>query len=132
MRYNMKRVKIRTVTTGVVLSRGAPRPEWRTVLERAAEFNKAAVGAYEAAGFVVQTSRIATNPFEEYVDASDRVAALDAFSFIDAVLLEVCGCCIGGSGGRGGAPRVPGCRTMHCALASSNHQLTTLQRRMRA
>ena len=76
----MKRVKIRTVTTGVVLSRGAPRPEWRTVLERAAEFNKAAVGAYEAAGFVVQTSRIATNPFEEYVDASDRVAALDAFS----------------------------------------------------
>ena len=29
-----------------------------------------AVGAYEAAGFVVQSSRFASNPFEQYVDAT--------------------------------------------------------------
>eukprot|EP00966_Prymnesium_polylepis_P268772 6209143-Prymnesium_polylepis.1 len=78
-------LKVRTVTVGITLDRGK-QSEWPAQIEAACAFNKAAADAYTAAGFEVQTTRISTNSFEEYVDCSDREAALATFREIDAVL----------------------------------------------
>ena len=78
-------LKIRTITAGITLYRGRAE-EWPLQIEQAAEFNAAAKRRYEAEGFEVQTTRIATNSFEDYVDVSDREAALAAFATIDATL----------------------------------------------
>ncbi|KAL1507608.1 hypothetical protein AB1Y20_007227 [Prymnesium parvum] len=81
-------VKVRTITVGLTLERGAA-SAWPQQLADAAAFTAAAAAAFTAAGFVVQTTRIATNSFEEYLDCSDRAAALAAFAEIDAHLLRL-------------------------------------------
>ena len=81
-------LKVRTVTTGITLERSTP-SAWAAQITKAAEFNTAAAAALTAAGFEVQTTRISTNSFEEYVDCSDRSVALEAFQKIDAVLVDL-------------------------------------------
>lgn len=81
-------LKVRTVTAGVTLKRGRA-DEWPRQLAAAAAFNAAAAERYAAAGFEVQTTRISTNSFEEYVDVSDAAAALEAFKAIDAELVRL-------------------------------------------
>ena len=77
-----KLLKVRTVTTGVTLERGAPLN--LSPISKAAEFNAAASRRLTEAGFEVQTTRVATNSFEDYVDVSDRAAAMSTFRQIDA------------------------------------------------
>jgi len=81
-----RRIKVRTVTTGVRLASGVGVDEWARVLGGVHGFNVAARAAYEAAGYEVQTVRLATNPFEEYVDCADRDAAVATFARLDGVL----------------------------------------------
>ncbi len=56
-------MKIRTITTGVTLESAERFPK----LERAARFNGAARRFFEEKGYVVQSTRIATNPWEAYL-----------------------------------------------------------------
>lgn len=79
-------LKVRTVTTGITLSRDAE--SWPDAIARAAAFNAVAKQRLESAGFEVQTTRIATNSFEEYVDASDGAAALAALRSLDGLLVS--------------------------------------------
>ena len=78
-------LKIRTVTVGVTFERGN-RAQWFEALAHAAKFNAAAEAAYTAAGFEVQTVRVATNSFEEWCDIGDADTALSAFRALDAEL----------------------------------------------
>jgi hypothetical protein len=75
-------LKVRTVTTGITLKAGQPLDLAK--LELAARFNTAAAARLTEAGFEVQTTRIATNSFEEYVDVKDVAGTLEAFRRIDA------------------------------------------------
>lgn len=83
-------LKVRTITTGLTLLKGQGICEWARAIEEAAEFNKAAASAFVDGGFEVQTTRISTNSFEEYVDTTDVEAAMASFAEIDGVL-ERCG-----------------------------------------
>jgi len=79
-------IKIRTITSGVTFERGC---SWALNLERAAAFNAAAKARFESAGFEVQTTRIAANPFEEWLDVHNRDEALSRLRSIDADLEQL-------------------------------------------
>jgi len=79
---NGKLLKVRTVTTGITLARGDPID--LSPIGIAARFNEAASKRLSEAGFEVQTTRLSTNSFEEYVDVSDTTSALSCFRAIDA------------------------------------------------
>ena len=85
-------LKVRTVTTGITLARGEE-AKWVEQARAAHEFNAAAQKALEAAGFEVQSTRVSTNPFEEYVDVADAPAALESLRKLDAGLAEM-GCAL--------------------------------------
>ena len=82
-------LKVRTVTTGVTLQPGSPLD--LSALAAAAKFNAAAAARLTAAGFEVQTTRVATNSFEEYIGdvASNPGGALEAFRRLDAELVRL-------------------------------------------
>jgi len=82
-------LKVRTVTVGITLRRGETMDVWRAAIESAAAFGLAASQRLAAAGFEVQTTRISTNPFEEYVGVADAAGALDSFRAIDAELCRL-------------------------------------------
>jgi hypothetical protein len=82
-------LKVRTVTAGITLRRGEPMEAWTADIESAAAFCSAASQRLAAAGFEVQTTRISTNSFEEYVDVTDAAGALDSFRAIDAQLCRL-------------------------------------------
>ena len=85
-------LKVRTVTTGITLARGEE-AKWVEQVRAAHDFNAAAQKALEAAGFEVQSTRVSTNPFEEYVDVADAAAALESLRTLDAGLAEM-GCAL--------------------------------------
>lgn len=58
-------MKIRTITTGISLGS----PQETAKLKTAAEFNEKAQIIFEQQGYEVQTTRIATNPWEEYLSS---------------------------------------------------------------
>lgn len=69
------KAKVRTVTVGVPLTRGESLDARTAKLETAREFAWRARAAYEAAGWRVQTVRVATTPFEEFAaDVADAAA----------------------------------------------------------
>jgi uncharacterized protein (UPF0210 family) len=79
-------IKVRTCTVGVCFERGNPK-QWVSALENAAAFNAAASEAFTEAGFEVQTTRVATQPFEEWIeDVMDVGGALATFRELDAEL----------------------------------------------
>ncbi|CAE8641591.1 unnamed protein product [Polarella glacialis] len=80
-------LKVRTVTVGITLEREHPE-KWPLLIERAAAFNAAATARLTAAGFEVQTTRVSTNSFESYLDATDSAALLEGFRRIDAELVR--------------------------------------------
>ncbi|GAB5357783.1 hypothetical protein AAMO2058_000404200 [Amorphochlora amoebiformis] len=62
---------VRTVTTGVNLGK-YDRKQWDMELKKAVEVNLSAKKALEDDGFVVQSTRVTTNPFEEYAGSDDK------------------------------------------------------------
>ncbi|MCD4656003.1 MAG: DUF711 family protein, partial [Planctomycetes bacterium] len=68
-------MRIRTITTGIEF---VDAHDFK-LLENAAIFNKKASQVFENNGFEVETVRISTNPFEEYVRKSDNAEILSIF-----------------------------------------------------
>ncbi len=66
---------VRTVTTGVTLKPGDI-AQWASQLRLARAVNDRVQSDLESRGFEVQTTRLTTNPFEEYADMSSPCAAL--------------------------------------------------------
>lgn len=79
-------LKVRTVTVFVSFE-GANRKQWTAMLEAAAKFNTAAEKSFTAAGFEVQTTRVVTNPFDDWCsNVLDSAATLDDLRFVDEEL----------------------------------------------
>ena len=77
------------MTAFITLDVGEDAGTRREMIASAALFVKNAAEKFTAAGFEVQTTRLATNSFEMWCDAADTSAALDAFRAIDAQLVEL-------------------------------------------
>ncbi|KAJ1461721.1 hypothetical protein M885DRAFT_457060 [Pelagophyceae sp. CCMP2097] len=82
-----KLIKVRTVTVGLSL----PNDEalWRAALTHAKAFTHAARARLNAAGYEVQTVRLCTNPFEEFVDVEDGASALAQLKRLATLLDDV-------------------------------------------
>ncbi len=89
-------MRIRTITTGVDLERSTD----RATLHRTGEFNREARSAFEDQGYVVQTTRVATNPWRDYfaakspgevVEEARRMEALCQENGVDFLSLGYCG-----------------------------------------
>src|SRR4051812_6255275 len=74
--------RIRTITAGVNLES----PSDLKTIESAIEFLARARKKYEAEGYEIQTVRIATQPFSQYLNGKSRTDALEGLKKIDAVL----------------------------------------------
>jgi uncharacterized protein (UPF0210 family) len=78
-------MRIRTITTGTELDY----PDMRSTLEDVAGFNQRATEAFVSAGFEVQTARISTQPWSDYLGhltPGEIVAAIDSIGSICADL----------------------------------------------
>ncbi|HIK11905.1 MAG TPA: DUF711 family protein [Oscillatoriaceae cyanobacterium M33_DOE_052] len=78
-------MKIRTITTGVSLTDGIETDKIR----QAAEFNQQAKEIFQQRGYVVQTTRIATNPWGEYLTLLSPVEAVQNISTIEKYCQEL-------------------------------------------
>ena len=76
------RFRIRTITAGVNLDS----PSDLTTIESAIEFLQRARKKYEDQGYEIQTVRIATQPFSQYLNGKSRTEALEGLKKIDEVL----------------------------------------------
>jgi uncharacterized protein (UPF0210 family) len=61
-------VKIRTITTGISLDS----PQDTEKIKQAAKFNQQAMAIFQEFGYEVQTTRISTNPWEEYLNGCSQ------------------------------------------------------------
>src|SRR4051812_45420364 len=76
--------RIRTITAGVNLSSTS---DLKTI-ESAIEFLQRARKKFEAEGYEIQTVRIATQPFSQYLNGKSRVDAIADLKKIDDLLSE--------------------------------------------
>jgi uncharacterized protein len=74
-------MKIRTITTGISLSS----PQQLHRIRQATEFNRQAKLIIEEQGYEVQTTRIATNSWEEYLDGLSKIKILNQVKRIEEV-----------------------------------------------
>ena len=77
-------MKIRTITTGVSLS--YPVEELR--IKKVAEFNSRARRIFEANGYEVQTLRVATQPWPEYLGALSQNQIVDEIKNIEKICVD--------------------------------------------
>ncbi|WP_199245405.1 DUF711 family protein [[Phormidium] sp. ETS-05] len=78
-------MKIRTITTGVSLRDSGETDKIR----QAAEFNQQAKDIFQQRGYVVQTTRIATNPWGEYLTGLYPVEAVQELANIEKYCQEL-------------------------------------------
>lgn len=74
-------MKIRTITTGVSLQS----PDVEDQIRQTAEFNRKAKEIFEKAGYEVQTTRIATNSWEEYLSSLSDAEIVSAIQKIEQI-----------------------------------------------
>ncbi len=72
-------MRIRTITTGVTLDQGIQ----KDVIKTAAVFNRQAKDAFLSEGVEVQTTRIATNSWEEYLGGTTPEGVLSSMNELD-------------------------------------------------
>lgn len=72
-------MKIRTITTGVSLQSSSEEDK----IKQTAEFNQKVKAVFEKAGYEVQTTRIATNSWEEYLGGLSDTEIVSAIQKID-------------------------------------------------
>merc|ERR1712087_1085667 len=77
-------IAVRAVTHFIVLSKDAA--TWKPTLTAAASFCAECAKRFETAGYAVQTLRLVTNPFGEYLDVSTATAAVAGIRQIEAIL----------------------------------------------
>ena len=81
-----KLIKVRAVTRFVVLSPDAS--TWKAALVGASNFCLDLAKAYEGLGYEVQTLRIVTNPFGEYLDCTSSETVLRGLEVLSSILKE--------------------------------------------
>ena len=74
-------MKIRTITTGVSFQS----PDVEEQVKKTAEFNRKAKTIFEKAGYEVQTTRIATNSWEEYLGSLSDTEIVSAIQKIEQI-----------------------------------------------
>ena len=77
-------VAVRAVTHFIVMPSEATK--WDTVLLSAANFCASVAKRFQDAGYTVQTLRIVTNPFGEYLNTSSEAAAVADMKRIESIL----------------------------------------------
>jgi uncharacterized protein (UPF0210 family) len=75
------KIKVRCITAFVRIDRGS----YQLQLAEAVKFLKIAQTTFESRGFTVQTLRIATQPFPEYIQGLSRDEALQFFKDLDGL-----------------------------------------------
>jgi uncharacterized protein len=75
------KTKVRCITAFVRIERGS----YQLQLDEAVKFLKIAQTTFESRGFIVQTLRIATQPFPEYTQGLSREEALQFFRDLDGL-----------------------------------------------
>jgi len=70
------RFRVRTITTGIDMASDVSR--WAHQLRKAVEFNNIVKAKLEGMGYEVQTTRITTNSFEEWMDLTSSDTAIAA------------------------------------------------------
>ncbi len=78
-------MKIRTITTGVSLHS----PNEEDKIRQTAEFNEKAKAVFENAGYEVQTTRIATNSWEEYLGDQSDAKIISVISSIEKICQDL-------------------------------------------
>ena len=81
---NKNLCKIRTVTT--FLSLNNDRKSWKKHIENAAVFCENLTGTFQENGYTVQTNRIVTNPFGEYLNTTSLESAREDLRYINTLL----------------------------------------------
>jgi uncharacterized protein (UPF0210 family) len=76
-------VIVRTITTGITLTND--QSKWSNIFAEAAANNQRVARGLQEAGFLVQTTRVSTNPFCEYVECSNRSALLADTGVINSI-----------------------------------------------
>lgn len=77
---------VRTVTTFAVLT--TQREEWEASIHRATNHNQQCKELLEKNGYTVQTTRIITNPYPEYVNISSKEAFLNDIKYLTSFVSE--------------------------------------------
>ena len=81
---NKKLCKVRTITTFLTLQ--ANRETWQVQIEKASNFCAEASASIQQAGYTVQSLRIVTNPFGEYLDTSSLDSAREGLKYLTQLL----------------------------------------------
>ena len=81
---NKNLCKVRTVTT--FLSFDNDRKSWKDQIENASEFCEKVTNTLQNSGYIVQTNRIVTNPFGEYLNTKSLESAREDLSYISSIL----------------------------------------------
>ena len=76
--------KIRTVTTFISLNK--ERKSWKDKIELASQFCANLTCDFQKQGYIVQTNRIVTNPFAEYLNTESVETAREDLSYLNNIL----------------------------------------------
>ncbi|SMM99375.1 protein of unknown function DUF711 [uncultured Candidatus Thioglobus sp.] len=79
--------KIRTITTFISL--GADRKSWKKQVEKASLFCADLTCVFQKHGYTVQTNRIVTNPFGEYLNTDNLESAREGLSYLNNLLQDL-------------------------------------------
>ncbi|WP_414563889.1 MULTISPECIES: DUF711 family protein [unclassified Anabaena] len=74
-------MKIRTITTGISL----PSPKATDKIKQAHEFNQQAKSIFEQQGYAVQTTRITTNSWEEYLSDFSKIEIINKIQNLEQI-----------------------------------------------
>ncbi|MCP4158892.1 MAG: DUF711 family protein [Deltaproteobacteria bacterium] len=81
---NTKLCKIRTITTFISLS--TDRKSWKQQIQKASNFCADLTRIFQEHGYIVQTNRIVTNPFGEYLNTDSLETAREDLSYLNNLL----------------------------------------------
>ncbi len=85
MTYKNKELcRVRTITTFLVLDKD--RTAWKSLILRATRFCNELAQAFAADGYAVQSIRIVTNPFGEYLQTTNAAAAKADLEYVSSIL----------------------------------------------
>ena len=82
--YDPDLCKVRTITSFITLTQN--NTTWPKIVSDAARFNGALMNRIQQKGYTVQTIRLVTNPFGEYIDTSSIQSALDDMKILSDTL----------------------------------------------
>lgn len=88
MNYHDKTLcKLRTITTFLVLTKN--KKQWQKEIEKASQFCLSLANRFAQQGYQVQSIRIVTNAFSEYIDTTNLQSARNDLSFIRSLLNDI-------------------------------------------